>query len=103
MSRVAFPYVGPRLHWLIAKKLVRLDERASGIEPKPDCAVCGQKQTQFVRENIFIPKANWKGEKIFRIEQNGKSSAKFITEDALELMNKQGFTNYVTTLAGLIG
>jgi hypothetical protein len=103
MPRVAFPYVGPRLHWMMAEKKLRLDERASGIEPKQDCLICGQKQTEFVREGIFIPKANWKGEKIFEIYQNGKSGAMLTTEAALEMMNKQGFTNYVTSPAGRIG
>jgi hypothetical protein len=103
MPRIAFPYTGPDLHWLICETFVRLDEKASGIEPVPDCPVCGQKQTKFTREGIFIPKSNWNGEKIFQIEQNRKSSAKFITEEALELMRTQAFTNYLVTPAGRIG
>jgi predicted nucleic-acid-binding Zn-ribbon protein len=102
MPRVAFPYNGPNLHWLIATERVRLDERKSGIEPIPDCPVCGQKRTKFVRKGIVIPKENWHGQKIFDIDQNGKSGAMFITEEALGLMAEQEFNNYITIPAGKI-
>jgi hypothetical protein len=103
MPRVAFPYTGPDLHWLICEKFVRLDEEASGIKHISSCPVCGQERTQFLRENIFIPKDNWNGEKIFEVHQNGKSGAMFLTEVATELLAKQGFKNHVMQLAGRIG
>ena len=103
MPRVPFPYVGPHLNWMISEKRVLLDEERSGIEKVPDCKRCGQKRTKFVRKDIFIPRANWKGEKLFIIEQNGKSGAMFITEEAASLLHSTKFSNYVLRPAGIIG
>jgi hypothetical protein len=102
MPRVAFPYTGPNLSWMRATARVALDEARSGLEKKADCVACGAKLTKFSREGLFIPKTAWKGEKLFVIDQFGKSSAKFITEEALAKLDQMGFTGYVTMHAGEI-
>jgi hypothetical protein len=103
MPRVAFPYKGPNLNWMIPSAAVRLDEERSGIEKISDCPACGQKRTKFTRERIYISRRDWNGQKLFRIEQNGKSSAMFVSEEAANLLRQTGFSNYVLVPAGEIG
>lgn len=100
--RVAFPYRGPQLSWLIATTRVRLDEPASNVEHQSDCGACGQKRYTFKREGLVIPSTAWRGEKLFLIDQFGRSSAKFVTEDGLTILRREGFSNLSPRLAGVI-
>lgn len=102
-SRVAFPYRGPQISWLIATKRVRLDERASNVELQSDCTTCGQKRYTFKRDGLVIASTAWQGEKLFLVDQFGRSSAKFVTEDGLAILSREGFSNLAPKLAGVIG
>lgn len=99
---VGFPYEGPRFWWLRATKRIPLNEQASGVELKIDCDVCGQKDYTFRREGIVVDRSSWNGEKLFRIEQFGKSDAKFVSEEGCELLQEQGFSNLTFHEAGVI-
>ena len=67
-----------------------------------DCNVCGRLTYKFKMENLVIPKSKWKNRKIFKIEQWDLSAATYITEEALELILKQNFTNFWYRKAGVI-
>jgi hypothetical protein len=102
MPRIGFPYCGPQLFWLIATARVRIDEGASKVEQQSDCPVCGQKRFTFKREGLVIPSAAWRGERLFSIDQFGRSSAKFVTEDGLEILRREEFSNLAPKFAGVI-
>lgn len=100
--RVSYPYRGPRLSWLIPQVRVSLNSRASGLKLLADCAKCGQQRYTFRRENLVITRNSWHGEKIFLIDQFGRSRATFITEVALAALIDVGFANLSPLLAGRI-
>lgn len=100
--RVAFPYRGSTLSWLMPTARVRLDVRASEVELKSDCRACGQKRYTFKREGLVISRADWSGEKLFLIDQFGRSSAKFVTESGLGVLMRGRFNNLCPRLAGTI-
>lgn len=99
--RVAYPYTGPELSWLIPTRRVALDENASGIELEVDCPQCGQKDYSFRQTGLVIPADEWGGEKLFLIEQFGKSKATFLPDFALSQLIEQGFTNLEPVEAGV--
>jgi hypothetical protein len=100
--RVQFPYRGPELSWLIPMARLKLDEERSGVRLLSDCSACGQRRHSFKRDGLVLPKASWKGEKVFLIEQFGRSHATFVTEDALIMLTHQGFSNLYPRPAGQI-
>jgi hypothetical protein len=100
--RVPFPYVGPRLHWLIPTKRVLLDEACSGVHLKSECRRCGQKQYNFKRDGLFIDASAAEDISMFLIDQFGRSRATFVTEPLLAGLKAQGFTNLCPRLAGNI-
>jgi hypothetical protein len=91
--QVAFPYVGPQLFWLRAKEQVELNEARSGIRLKLDCPACGKKDYGFKRDGIMIDKTAWKGQKVFEIKQFDPSGVIFITEEGLNRLIQERFTN----------
>lgn len=102
MPRVPFPYSGPILSWLVPNKRLRLDAGRSGVKLVSDCSQCGQKHYTFKREGLIIDARDWFGEKIFHIEQFGKSGATYVTELGLDTLSKEGFTNLCPRLVGNI-
>jgi hypothetical protein len=101
-KRVPFPYTGEKLSWIIPKKYISLNEEKSSVRLEIDCSVCKQKKYTFRRTEIQIDKEEWNENKIFLIEQYGKSSATFLTEKALEELKSAGFTNLGYIEAGTI-
>lgn len=101
-SRVQFPYRGPNLSWLIPMARLKLDEEQSGVRVISDCSACGQRRYTFKRDGLVLPKGAWQGEKVFVIEQFGRSRATFVTEEALTLLTHQGFSNLCPRPAGQI-
>jgi hypothetical protein len=83
------------------KRLV-LDEQRSGIQLRSDCRRCGQKNYTFRRDGLVISVEQWLGEKMFLIEQFGKSGATFLTDAGLALLSSKGFTNLCPRPAGII-
>jgi hypothetical protein len=100
--RVPFPHRGPHLSWLIPTARVPLDSARSGVSLISDCSVCGQKRYTFKREGLWLPKKSWNGEKLFLIEQFGRSRATFITEAGLAMLTSAHFTNLCPHAAGQI-
>lgn len=101
-KRVPFPYTGPRLYWAICQNRILLNEKLSGVDLEIDCKVCGQKKYTFRQKGIVINKVNWKGEKMFLIDQFGKSKATFVIETFLKELISQKFTNFSYIESGVI-
>jgi hypothetical protein len=99
---VPFPYTGPHLNWVLANARVPLNELKSGVTLNIDCDLCGRQRYTFKREGIVIDHADWRGQKMFRITQFGKSKATFVTEEARSEILEQGFTNVTFIEAGEI-
>lgn len=102
MPRVPFPYRGPVLSWLIPTKRLPLNTELSGLVLASDCPECGQRRYRFKRDHLVVDARDWNGEKIFRLEQFGRSRATFITEFGLDAIKTCGFTNLCPRSAGTI-
>jgi len=100
--RVQFPYHGPELFWLTPIARLKLDEERSGVRVISDCSACGQRRYSFKRDGLVLPEAGWKGEKLFLIEQFGRSRATFVTEEALTILTRESFSNLCPRAAGQI-
>lgn len=100
-KRVPFPYTGPKLYWLRPNFRVPLNESASGVYLKRECKTCGVKQYNFKQVGLIVSKQLLGGKKIFQIRQF-RSSAIFLTEDAIHLLNQKGFSGYKLIEAGEI-
>jgi hypothetical protein len=101
-KRVKYPYEGPNLSWLRAIDRVEIDIEKSNIDRQPDCRTCGRLRIQVRRDGLHINDKSWNGEKLFSVKQFSKSGM-FISEEALQELQDQGFTNFAASLAGLIG
>lgn len=101
-KRVPYPYMGPRLSWLMPRERIVLNENKSGVELLIDCDKCGQKKYAFATRGIVIDRQNWQGEKVFHIKQFGRSRAMFITETGVEVLNALGVDNVAFSEAGAI-
>lgn len=99
---VPYPYVGPELRWLKPSVRIPVNEKESGIDVIIDCDECGQKKYMFKTKGIMIDKANWKGEKMFYIDQFGRSRATFVTEEAAGVLKEMSITNIALSEAGEI-
>ena len=102
VKSVPFPYKGPTLLWGCCDAFVDLDFTASNVSVRSSCEVCGSVRYTFRVDNIVIRRANWHGEKMFRLKSNGSSAATFVTEGARDLICRAGFSNVAFTLAGEI-
>lgn len=100
--RVPFPYRGPDISWLIPTAQLQIDETKSGVRLKSDCSKCRQKRYTFKRDGLVVPADSWAGQKLFLIEQFGRSRATFITEHGLSMLQGAPFSNLCPRLAGLI-
>lgn len=83
-------------------EFISLDEEKSNVRLEIECPVCNQNKYTFKRTGIFIKKSEWAGQKMFRIKQYPKSRATFVTEEALQELIKQNFTNLGYIEAGVI-
>lgn len=101
--RVDFPYQGPDISWIISTASISVDTQRSHINVVSECAYCGRKRYEFKRDGLQITSSAWNGEKLFRIEQFGRSQAKFMTEEGLGVLRRRQFTNLCPKFAGLIG
>jgi len=97
-----YPYEGPKQLWLESTRFVHLDLDASNVSIKLSCDKCGRVKYSFCKQGIAVPKANWNGEKMFRLAENGPSFATFVTDLARREIEAQGFSNISFTLAGKI-
>ncbi len=88
--------------WLMSTEKVCLDLGKSGIDKIIDCTLCGQQRYKFKTEGIVINREDWHGEKIFRIQQFGKSAALFITDEGVEIFKNLNIHNVKFTEAGAI-
>ena len=98
---VPYPYEGPHLNWMMPQDMVNLDIEINGLSPLIDCPKCGHKQF-FRMDGLVIPKLEVEGSKMFRIKQFGLSKATFITEETLQEMLAQKFTNFWYYEAGKV-
>ena len=99
---VPFPYTGPKLEWLIPSDRINANERKSNIDLLIDCQKCGQSKYTFKRNGIFIDSENWKGQKIFCIEQFTRARTMFVTEDAKNIILSKNVSNISFLEAGTI-
>jgi hypothetical protein len=100
--QVPYPYNGTGLHWLMARDHIRLDEKESKVKLEADCVLCKEKRYTFKREGIVIDEPAWGSQHIFEIEQFDPSGAAFVTEQGLEVMLVNRFTNLAHPEAGVI-
>lgn len=100
-KRVAWPYVGPQLHWLRPTERIHLDIARSDVEVSSDCAICGRLDYSFKMDGLVIAESEVKCRKMFRIEEFGNSSATFISQEALDSLIGQEFTNFWYREAGV--
>lgn len=98
---VPFPYKGPKIHWVMPYKHINLDNEKSALEIKSDCKVCNRLVYKFQLDGLLIPKSEWHGEKMFNITQYGDTPT-YISEDALQEILSQDFTNFNYSKAGII-
>ncbi len=101
---VPYPYAGPQQYWVECETYLDLDKQASGVLlQKPPCSICGHpaRYSWFYNRNIFS-KSSWHGEKMFRIGNIGKSSATFVTQEGLDLLLSQNYSNLLYLEAGEI-
>jgi len=97
---VAFPYIGPTLYWLRPKLLVDLDIEKSDTPLLIDCPICGQKKYKFKTSNLVAKKQSWNSPKIFHLRQFQKNRTIYVTEEMMNNMKHEGFTNLDYLLAG---
>lgn len=100
--RVAYPYSGPPLFWMMPTERVSVDEEGSNIRLDIDCKECGQKRYTFRREGLAIDSKNWNSPKIFRVAQYTRSRAMFVSEQGRDIILRHGFTNVRFSEAGII-
>ncbi len=100
--KVPYPYVGPQQLWMESKRFVQLDRDASNVSIKLSCHKCGRVKYTFSNRRIVVRNADWKGEKLFRLSENGRSFATFVTEESRREIERQTFSNVSFTLAGEI-
>jgi len=100
--RVPFPYHGPRISWLIPTTRLKIDEKKSGVRLTSDCSKCRQRRYTFKRDGLVLSAESWAGEKLFIIEQFGRSRATFVTERGLSMLESARFSNLAPRLAGRI-
>jgi len=100
--RVAYPYSGPELFWMMPTERVRVDEERSNIRMDIDCKECGQKRYTFRRDGLVIDRKNWNSPKIFQIAQYTRSRAMFVNEEGRDIISRLGFTNVRFSEAGII-
>ncbi len=101
-KRVKYPYEGPQLFWLDVIDQVNIDFEKSKIEQEADCPTCRRARFKFSRTGLHINSRDWTGEKFFTVKQFNNSSLKLISEQARQELLSQGFTNFSTSLAGVI-
>ncbi len=101
-ARVPFPYEGPKLKWLVANRVVNLDEEINGIAIKRICTTCCRIYKTVKTNGIVIDQSNLGDASIFRIASNGRSDAIFVTEDAKLTIESHGFTNIAFREAGIV-
>ncbi len=92
IPRVAYPYEGSTLHWVVPRILLPLDAARSGVGIESSCSACGYTRWRFAREGIVIDSAVWAGEKVFRIEHFAPSGAIVITEEGLSILRGTSFS-----------
>lgn len=97
---VPYPYEGPNLDWMMPHDMITLDVEKTGLYYQIDCPKCGYTDYIFRKDGIVIPNSEVKDVKMFRIIQFGLSKAPFITEEALQEVLAQGFTNFWYNEAG---
>lgn len=91
---VPSPYDGPKLHWLMPTEKLNTDIEMSGLQIKIDCSSCGLRRYKFKMNGLFISKSELGGRKMFRINQFDTSSATYVTEEGLQELVSQNFTNF---------
>lgn len=97
---VPYPYEGPHLNWMMPQDMIDLDAEKNGLYFEINCPKCGYKKYNFRWDGIVIPKSEVDGVKMFRIRQFGLSDAIFLTEETLQEILAQGFTNFWYKEAG---
>ena len=90
------------LKWILPAVKVPINLVKSNVELIVDCEVCNQRKFKFKREGLFIDKNKWDGSMIFYIEQFTRSDAVFVTEEFLDIIEKNSFSNIKFSLAGII-
>lgn len=102
-KRVAFPYQGPRLRWLLADAVLQCDIKKMGIEIEKKCMTCGKiKLKSPANCEIIILKDQWNGEKIFCCEPIGLRNNIVVSEEGRTMIEEAGFTNIAFKECGYI-
>ena len=101
-KRVAFPYIGPELFWLIPTKTISADVKESEIEIDTECSKCSRTLYKFKMERLVVPKEEFGETRMFRIKQFEHSYATFLTEDTVKMITSHKLTNFFYREAGVI-
>lgn len=81
---VAWPYDGPEQRWLMDVPTVEPMLKESGISIQSECKACGRVKFNFKLQDIVVSHKELGKCKMFKLSTNGVSSAKFVTEEAME-------------------
>lgn len=97
----AWPYTGPPYYWCRADGLLSLNEKLSGITLDTDCEVCGRKDYSFRQTGLVFDRNDWQGQRMFEASQ-WQYGITFMTEEAIEELERESFTHLTYLEAGII-
>lgn len=100
-KQISYPYTGPELKSAKPSKAIPINLVKSEIKQRSNCQECKNQHFSFRTNNLFIDRQSWNGEINFSIMQF-PSSVHFVTQDGLDLLLKQNFTNWEYEEAGQI-
>jgi len=98
-KRIPYPYTGPKLWWLRPKHRVFMDrEQAKRLL----CPGCGEYVGPTWLTNITLSRAEVGPHRLFRLAENGRDDAMFVTEEAAQRIRETNLQNVALVEAGEI-
>jgi hypothetical protein len=98
-KRIPYPYTGPPLWFIIPRQRVFMDrEQAKRLL----CPGCGEYVGPTWLTNIKLSRAEVGPHRLFRLAENGRSSAMFVTEEAAQRIREANLQNVALVEAGEI-
>ncbi len=97
--RIPYPYTGPRLWWPIPKHRVFINRAEAR---KIQCPECGQFVGQSLLSGIILHKDEVGNRQVFRVAENGRSTAMFVTEPVANRIGDLSLSNIALVEAGEI-
>ncbi len=97
---VPFPYEGPELVWLDATLRIPLNEGRSNLRLLENG--CTEDVYEYKPDGLVLDASVWSGAKMFRAAQFKCGSPIYVSDEAVEELLSQGFTNLQIAEAGAI-